>query len=147
MGTLFDITVLHSDERKAKKTIDKVFDEIKRIELMTSKFIPNSEVSRINQNANGNDYPISEEVYNLLRASIHYSQITRGAFDITIGVSQDLWNFENEEGQIPSSETLLPLLSLIGFKNILLKENFHVQLKKKGNEIGSRSNCQRLCGK
>ena len=135
MGTLFDITVLHADARKAEKIIDKVFDEIKRIELMTSKFIPNSEVSKINQSSNENAYPISEEVYNLLKVSVHYSQITRGAFDITIGVIQDLWNFDNEEGQIPSSGTLLPLLSLVGFKNIALKENFHVRLKKKGMKL------------
>ena len=135
MGTLFDITVSHSDAKKASEIIDKVFDEIKRIELLTSKFMPDSELSRINQNASENDYPISEEVYNLLKISIQYSKITKGAFDITIGAIQDLWNFDDEDSQIPSSKSILPLLPLVGFKNIMLKKNFHVRLKKNGMKL------------
>lgn len=135
MGTLFDITVSHPDAKKAKKAIEKAFDEIQRIEYFTSQYLSKSEVTKINQHAGGNAYPVSDELYTLLRKSIQYSQLTKGTFDITIGAVKDLWNFENGKGTVPSSETLIRLLPLVDFKNILLEKNYHVRLKKNGMKL------------
>lgn len=135
MGTLFDITVSYPDEEKAKKAISKAFDEIQRIEESTSKFIQKSEVAQINQHAGGNAFVASSEVYELLRKSIHYSQLTEGTFDVTIGAIQDLWNFENEKEFIPSSENIARLLPLVDFKNVLLGNNYHVRLIKSGIKL------------
>jgi thiamine biosynthesis lipoprotein len=134
MGTLFDITVLHTDVDKARKGIDKAFDEIQRIEGFTSKYILKSEIARINQNAGKSTFTASSELYSLLRKSIQYSEFTEGAFDVTIGTVQNLWNFENEKGTAPSPQTLLPLLPLVNYKNILLEKNF-VKLKHKGMKL------------
>lgn len=135
MGTLFDITVSHPDVEEAKKAIEKVFEEIRRIELLTSKFNLKSEVSQINQHADDNALAVSSEVYELLRKSIYYSQLTEGAFDVTVGPILDLWDFENEKNVIPSSENLSRQLLLVDFRNVLLGINNHVNLIKSGMKL------------
>ena len=135
MGTLFDITISHPDEKKAQKAIKKAFDEIQRIEFLASKYISKSEIAKINQSSAENAFRINIEVYELLRKSIHYSQISNGAFDITIGAIQDIWDFDNENHAIPFSETLLRSLPLVDYKNIVLEKNYYVRLKKNGIKL------------
>jgi len=135
MGTLFDITVSHPDVEKAREAIDKAFDEIQRIERLTSNFSPKSEVTKINQNAGKQAYPVSKELYILLQKSIQYSQLANGTFDITIGAIQEFWKFEDEKGRIPAPKTIMNLLPLVDFRNVSLEENHQVRLKKKGMKL------------
>lgn len=135
MGTLFDVTVSHPNAKEAKIAIEKVFEEIQRIELLTSKFNLKSEVTKINQRAGDNAFAVGNEVYELIRKSIYYSQLTEGAFDITVGAIQDLWDFENEKNVIPSSESLSRLLPLVNFRNVLLGKDNHVNLIKSGIKL------------
>ena len=135
MGTLFDITVSHPDVEEARKATDKAFDEIQRIEWLTSNFSSKSEITKINQNAGKLAYPVSKELYILLQKSIQYSQLANGTFDITIGAIQDLWKFENEIGTVPATETIIRLLPLVDFRNILLEENHHARLKIEGMKL------------
>ncbi len=135
MGTLFDITVSHPDVEQARKAIDKAFDEIQRIEGLTSNFSSKSEITKINQNAGKQAYPVSKELYILLQKSIQYSQHANGTFDLTIGAIQDLWKFEDEKGTVPAPETIIRLLPLVDFRNISLEENDQVRLKIKGTKL------------
>ncbi len=135
MGTLFDLTVSNRDVEQARKAIDKAFDEIQRIEGFTSNFSSKSEVSKINQNTGKQAYPVSKELFTLLQKAIQYSELTNGTFDITIGTIQELWKFEDEKGTVPPQKTLTQLLPLVDYKNILLKENYQVRLKKRGMKL------------
>ncbi len=136
MGTLFDITVSDPDPEKARKAIEEAFNEIHRIEHLASRYIQKSEVAIINRQAGKKSYPVDNEIYELLRKSIHYSQLTKGAFDVTIGaITHDLWKFENEQGMVPSQDSLFRSLRLVNFKNILLKDKYHVMLKEKGMKV------------
>ena len=126
MGTLFDITVSHHNVKKAKKAIEKAFAEIQRIELFTSKYISKSEIAKINQLAGKEAYKVSNELYALLQKSVYYSQLSNGAFDISVGVIQELWNFDDEKGKLPSSEIVLRYTQLVDCNNILREENNHV---------------------
>ncbi len=135
MGTLFDITVSHPDVEQARTAIDKAFDEIQRIERLTSNFSSKSEITKINQNAGKQAYPVSSELYTLLQKSIRYSRLANGTFDVTIGAIRDLWKFENEIGTVPEPETIIRLLPLVDFRNISLEENEQVRLKIKGMKL------------
>jgi len=83
LGTVIDLTVISNDE-DAVKSMNAAFDEISRIEKLMSFYKPESEISKINQNAGVKPTAVSRELFNLIKKSIAISNETKGAFDITL---------------------------------------------------------------
>ena len=48
MATTFEVMVVGDDEKYARQTAAVAFEEVNRLEAELSRFIPNSDVSRIN---------------------------------------------------------------------------------------------------
>ena len=83
MATVFELYIQHADGDYAEKAAWEVFKEIDRLEQELSRFIPNSEISRINNSAPGEKVILSADTFECLRQSIEMNRVTMGAFDIT----------------------------------------------------------------
>ena len=59
--------------------------EIKRLDDLLSQFNPSSEVSQINQNAGKHPVLVSEDTYNAINQAYQMSELSKGAFDVTLG--------------------------------------------------------------
>ncbi|MBC8283930.1 MAG: FAD:protein FMN transferase [Nitrospinae bacterium] len=128
MGTLVEISVNDTNEEKAQASIQKAFREIRRLENLMSGYIQGSEISKINQSAGKERVTVSEELMEVLQRSLVWSEKTEGAFDITIGPVQNLWNFD--QPSLPSKTSIEKALSNINFKSIQLDKNTVFLFKK-----------------
>ncbi len=134
MGTLVEITISHSDPDIIQAVTTQAFDEMKRIELLMSTYLPDSEISRINRAAGKNAIPVSPEVEEVIREGLYWAEQSGGAFDITIEPLVQLWDFDGEKEIIPGKNTLRKTASLVNYRNIEIKDHT-VRLKKRGMAI------------
>lgn len=87
MAATFDIFTVHEDARYAGQAAQAAFDELDHIENNLSKFIENSDISRINSLGPNCPLQLGPDAFDCLRKSIEMSKQTNGAFDVTFGSS------------------------------------------------------------
>jgi len=85
MATVFEIRCASPDERLARQAASAAFDVVDRLEQQLSRFIENSDISRINHLAAGQGTPVSAWTMGCLEIAWHVYGLTRGAFDASIG--------------------------------------------------------------
>jgi thiamine biosynthesis lipoprotein len=85
MATTFEILVVHSDTGYAQQAACAAFEELDRMEQELSRFIENSDISRINQMAARQTVRIGEPAFECLEIALKMFADTNGAFDISVG--------------------------------------------------------------
>ena len=115
MGTLIEITC------QDKEAIKEAFKEIERLENLLSKFNPKSEISTLNKQK---ELLASETTCDIIKKAIYYSEISGGAFDISIAPLSDIWKKAISEKSLPKHEIVLEKLNNIGNDKIIIKECF-----------------------
>jgi thiamine biosynthesis lipoprotein len=83
MAATFDIFIVHTDALYAAQAVQAAFNELDHIEANLSKFIENSDVSRINSLGKGRPLQIGLSTFECLQICLEMSEQTNGAFDIT----------------------------------------------------------------
>jgi len=135
LNTFCEITVISSDTHIGEKAIEEAFCAIEEVGHKYG-YKPYSEVSRINENSGGKPVKISRELVEILETAINVSELTKGAFDVTVGALVDLWRFKKEEKRVPSTEEIGKVLPLVNYRNIILdSKNLTVSLKIKGMRL------------
>jgi len=136
MAATFEIFIIHRDAVYAEQAAWAAFEELDRIEGNLSRFIENSDVSRINSLAAGQSLQLGPTAFECLQTSVEMSMQTKGAFDITIGPLYDCWLNENRTPRKPSKKNLDAALEKTGNKFLVLNEFEHtVTLKSDGVRI------------
>ena len=134
MGTEVGIELWHEDVKRSELCADQVFAEMRRIDALMSPYIPESELSKINNQAADSPVTISEEMYGLIKESLKYSELSSGAFDITFSSVGYLYDYRKK--QHPSDSTINKLLSAINYRHISLDESKHtIRFAMKGVRI------------
>lgn len=137
MGSRFDITIVAADSTSAEKNINLVIDEITRIENLISEWKPSSQVSEINRNSGIKPVKVDKELFELTKRALSFSEISNGAFDISIVAMDKIWKFDGSMEELPSQEILLKAIEKVGHKNIELNEtDSSIFLKLPGMKIG-----------
>jgi FAD:protein FMN transferase len=123
MGTRVYVQVWSEDAAKGNEAMDAVMAEMRRIDNLMSHYKPESQLSQINQRGNTEAVQVDKELFDLIKLSTHYSQITEGAFDITYASVGYMYDYPNHihpnEAQIKSA------LPAINWHNLLLDEAHH----------------------
>jgi len=131
MDTQVTVTVVSASGDSAEKAIDAAFSEIEKIASLTNFYAVDSEISRINKNAGMAATKVSPEVLELLGKALSVSEMTAGAFDITIGAVTGLYDFHKKVR--PEDSTLLENISLVNFRDVRIDRSAStIFLKKKG---------------
>ncbi len=112
--------------------IELVRTEVSRIEQKFSRYLPDSVVGKINQNAGLQWTECDEETIGLIDYAFQLYEISNGLFDITSGVLRTAWNFQ--EAVVPQQIDLSKLLPLVGLTQ-LERRGLSVKLAKKGMQI------------
>lgn len=137
MGSKFDITIVSADSTSAEKNINLVIDEIIRIEELISEWKPSSQVSEVNRNAGIKPVKVDKELFDLTKRALSFSEISNGAFDISIASMDKIWKFDGSMEKLPSQEMLLKAIEKVGYNNIELNEaDRSIFLKLPGMKIG-----------
>jgi thiamine biosynthesis lipoprotein len=85
MHTEFEIFCAHADGGYAQQAAWAAFDLLDRLESELSRFIPNSDISRINQLAAGESVRVSRWTMECIELAREAYDGTGGAFDISLG--------------------------------------------------------------
>jgi len=110
MGTFVEVI---SPEKRAAGI---VFEEIKKVEDLLSKYNPDSEISRLNKTG---ELEASNDTFYLFQKARDFWQISEGAFDITVGPLMDLWGFTDKNYRLPQDEEIKAALKIVGFDKII----------------------------
>lgn len=106
MATTFEIIIQHEDARYAKQAAWQAFDELDRLEGELSRYIENSDISRLNNLPTGQPLRIGLAAFECLQISARVHAETSGAFDITIGSLLKCWLNEDRTLRSPSQQEL-----------------------------------------
>ena len=126
LGTFVTIDIQDRNVNN-KEIIDSSFALIHKYEDKLSILIENSEVSKINSSEK-NEIQISNDVKNLIDESHKISELSNGAFDITIGTILEKYNFVNKI--MPDSNEIKNMLNLVNYKYLRTKGNKLIKKKK-----------------
>lgn len=126
-GTSLSIELWLEDADLAQKIIQQTESEMWRIHHLLSPYEEESELSQVNLYAHEKPKKISQELVDLLAASLFFSRLSEGAFDISFSSVGSLYNYR--EGQKPSQEQIDGLKASINYRLINLdRVNRTVQL-------------------
>jgi len=85
MATMFEIFIAQADQAAARGAAEAAFVEIDRLERLLSRFMPYSDISRINAAEPGKPVVVEIESAECLQAALRMWERTFGAFDVTAG--------------------------------------------------------------
>jgi thiamine biosynthesis lipoprotein len=95
-----------------------------------SNYKKESVLSQLNKNASEEPTDCNNELAYVIEQSLQYSDMTDGAFDITIGPLMKKWGFFKDQGRIPGKEELASTLESVSYKNIIIEEKTIKSLSK-----------------
>jgi thiamine biosynthesis lipoprotein len=134
MGTRCSVEVWSEDRARGEAAITSVFDDMKRIDRLMSTWKENTEISLVNREAAKHPVKISQELFDLLRESVRYSELTGGAFDITYASVGYLYDFK--KGVHPDAKAIKDALPGINWRRMVLDEkNTTVFFQREGMRI------------
>lgn len=81
-----------------------------------------SELYKLNH-ANGQPLTVSSETANLIQEGIHYSELSGGAFDLTIEPVSALWDFKADKPTVPSSDAIAQAVSHVDYTKVDIQDN------------------------
>jgi thiamine biosynthesis lipoprotein len=94
MGTTYHITLVNPPEYIVESTLQQDIDTLLRdINLQMSTYIIDSELMRLNQTEPATPFKLSAELHEILALSQSVYELSKGAFDITVGPLVELWGF------------------------------------------------------
>ncbi|MCI0499567.1 MAG: FAD:protein FMN transferase [Planctomycetales bacterium] len=133
MGTFARIVVVAADPQQARDAMEAALEKIYDIERRMSDYDPNSLLSQVNRRAFEAPVAVDEELFEVLAASVEYSRLSGGAFDVTIGPVVQLWRKAKITGIAPTPEQLQRAKESVGYQNLILDtENHTVKFSKEG---------------
>ncbi|HHU20168.1 MAG TPA: FAD:protein FMN transferase [Bacilli bacterium] len=119
LGTAVSLSVYDADK---EYVIDQALERIEQLEYMLSDEIEATEVDQINKSAGIEPVQVSEELYDLIKQSIEYGEVSDGGFDVTIGPLTNLWRIGYDDARKPANNEIKQVLPLIDDKKIELDD-------------------------
>lgn len=85
MATVFEVLCIHEDGRYARQAADAAFALVDRLEQQLSRFVANSDVSRVNALTAGQSTGVSATTLECLAIARHLYDVTSRTFDVSVG--------------------------------------------------------------
>ena len=82
MGTRVYVQLWADDPAQGNAAIAAVMTEMRRIDELMSHYKPESQLSLINQKAASEPVQVDPELYDLIKLSTHFSEITEGRLSL-----------------------------------------------------------------
>lgn len=122
-GIYFDtIITLNIYGTKDKAVMDDCLILCDEFEKKFSKTVEGSDVWKLNH-AEGAWVEVSEETIDILKEAIKYSELTEGAFDISIAPLTELWHVNDNDGILPMEKEIKEAMSHVNYQYIQIEGN------------------------
>lgn len=121
-GFYFDTVVtITLYDKKDSAYIDGAFELCSQYEQRFSRTIADSEISRLN--ADGQLRNADSTTIDIVTTALHYSQLTSGAFDISIAPLSILWNFTGENPSVPAAASIAAARKSVDYTQISVSQD------------------------
>lgn len=131
MGTIFRIILYAQNQVTASKAATAAFERVEQLEQIFSDYREGSELSRLCRTAGRAPQPVSNELYSILEESLRISELSGGAFDVSIGPLAVLWREARLDKRLPDAALLAKARLAVGFQNIVLDPEEHTVFLKR----------------
>lgn len=130
------VVTLQARGEQAEAAVDAAMKRVEELDSMLGSESPEG-VSQKLREASGKGYVLlPPEVYHILEVSQRYSELTQGAWDITIGEAVSLWAIGTEYARVPDEEELDNAKKLCGWRYLKLKpEDKSAMLEAEGMSV------------
>ena len=129
MTTFNHIDIHHTDKTYAYSAAQEAFKELDRLELLLSRFSEGSDIWQINHAPADTKVLIATETYDCLCQSKQLTELTVGAFDITLGRLIKLW----KDNASPATLEIESSLKNMGSEFLQISDNDYSVTKLKEN--------------
>ena len=135
MGTSYTVSISALPKSisisNIKAEVQAVLDDVNQ---KMSTYKNDSEISLFNIAPENEWFDISQNTYDVVNEGLRLSEISHGAFDMTVGPIVNLWGFgpENQPEEVPDQNELNLLLQRVGFQYLHLHNN-KLKIKKDKN--------------
>jgi FAD:protein FMN transferase len=132
MGTTYSIKFVSQNKTIDKKAIHTDIEQILTdINQSMSTYIPDSELSLLNQSDISEWQNLSDDLYFVIEHANNVSLITNGAFDVTVGPLVNLWGFGPDPitRKIPDDSLLQSIKQHTGYTKIKFESSSKQILK------------------
>jgi thiamine biosynthesis lipoprotein len=120
MGTTYTIDAYGINAGFLESATEGAFDEVRRLDQMLSNYLPDSELSKVNQRAFQSPVRVSKEFFQLLQDCLAYSRKSEGSFDMTVGPLMKVWGFYKGSGHLPHRAEVRTALDHVGYEHVKL---------------------------
>jgi FAD:protein FMN transferase len=114
MATVFEVLIAHEDPPFAEQAALAAFQEIDSIEHELSRYIPNSDIARINNLQPHASVRIGLYALHCLQIAAECTADTGGAFDVTVGSLVECWVAKDRSLRSPGPEEIARARSRVG---------------------------------
>ena len=101
-----------------------VHAELESVNQSMSTYIADSEISKFNDSESLDWFPVSDATAQVVNRAQQISQLTDGAFDITVQPLVALWHFSKDKSapqKVPSAEKISTALKEIGYQKLSVR--------------------------
>jgi thiamine biosynthesis lipoprotein len=136
MGTHFSLVLYARDRAVADQAAKAAFARVVELDNRLSDYNPTSELMQLCRKAGGPPVRVSDDLFRVLEYGQTVSQMSDGAFDVSVGPLTKLWRLARRTHQMPDPDKLAKARELVGFRNIKLDANNRtVELLKPGMQL------------
>ena len=120
MGTEASILAAGADRSRVDDYARVCMAEMRRLEGELSIYRPDSQLSRLNA-ASGSQVPVGQALRALLGLGRYYGELSRGAFDVTVGPLVRLWGFSGGKTPVgvPGAADIAAAQARVGYAGIV----------------------------
>jgi thiamine biosynthesis lipoprotein len=121
----------------AQDSLTAVRSEVTRLEGLLSRFLPDSDISRVNGSAGRKSERVSRATYDVLSEAVEFSRSCPGCFDVTVEPLVTLWNAARESGARPDASSIRQILPLVNYRDLILDPRaMTAELRNGGQAVG-----------
>ncbi|MCD2346557.1 FAD:protein FMN transferase [Clostridium guangxiense] len=106
----------------ARKTIKEVENEMKRLEALMNFYKDSSEIGILNSYGFEKEVKLSRDVFYIIKKAKYFSEISQGAFDISLAPVIELWGVFTKHERVPLEKEIKEKISLVSYNNLILNE-------------------------
>jgi len=120
MACLYAIDAYGPASVDLESAAGQALDEVDRIDRLMSHYKAESPLSDINREAASHAVRPPRELFDFIAESVRYSELSSGAFDITVGPLMKAWGFFRGDGHMPGDEELSAARHHVGGAHVML---------------------------
>ena len=122
VGFYLDTVVTLTAYTDKPELLEHALETCGKYEQMLSRTIEGSDVWKINH-AEGSTVTVNPETAEILQAALRVSELSGGAFDVTIAPASVLWDFKSETHTVPDADAIAQAAALVDYTQIRIDGN------------------------